>query len=205
MSLRFLLLLSLIQCAFCAEAERGFIRSELFNQHLSHLAFHSGTTKLTLADLFASDAPRTVAVVGVEWGSEVSDFAERSYIVHAIEPLPNFVSHLERLIASNSHWNVHLHPYAAVAERDTGNITLSYDNAGAIATVRTAVLDDLVDAELDVLSVDVQGAELDVLLGAKELLAGPVPRVRSLVRNMRRAWNWRALTRRAVDRDWRMQ
>lgn len=177
------LLLLIATLAVGADALRhGELRAELFDQHLSHLAFHSGVMKMELAAMVAES--RVVAVVGVEWGREVQEFAERGYRVHAVEPLPQFVSYLSRLIEKNSKWDVRLSPIAAVAKRGMGNITLEYDNVEGSAIVQTGVLDDVVDADvqLDVLSVDIQGDELEVLLGATELLAGVSPRVRSMVR-----------------------
>lgn len=174
----------LVPFAACDRFPRGHIHRTLYDQRLSHLAFHSGSLKPALARL-VSDPPRatasSVAVVGVEWGAEVVDLAEVGYHVYAFEPVGKFVTHLEATLKENPHLNVTLLPIAAVAERNAGNITLEYGNAGVKEEVRTGVVDDFVEGELAVLSVDVQGSELEVLKGAKRLLGGPKPAVRSMV------------------------
>ncbi len=174
----------LVLCALaCDSFPHGEIRSDLYDQNLSHIAFHSNAFKLELSSLVApSPSSASIAVVGVEWGNEVLYFAELGYHVYAFEPLSKFVNHLDGILRQNPALNVTLVPIAAIAARNAGNITLKYDNANVSESVATGVVDDYVREELAVLSVDVQGEELEVLRGCSQLLAGPKPAVRSLVR-----------------------
>lgn len=156
---------------------RGHLGDVLFAQGMSHVAFHEPSMKLALARLFSGGA-RTVGVVGVEWGTEVHLFAQNGYTVHAFEPMPAFHAAMEKTIRMNAlhaaagrstRWNVRLHQVAAGAD-NTGTMDIKYE--GRQTKVRRGRLDDFVRDELAVLSVDIQGAELDVLQGARKLL-GP--------------------------------
>lgn len=174
----------LLAAALGAAFPRGHVHRTLYDQRLSHLAFHSGDLKPALARLVSDPATSaaSVAVVGVEWGAEVVALAEIGFHVYAFEPVAKFVAHLEEVLKEKPHLNVTVLPIAAVAERNVGNVTLEYPNAGVSESVASGIVDDFVKGELAVLSIDVQGNELEVLQGAKHLLSGVKPAVRSMVR-----------------------
>lgn len=160
-----------------APPARGHLGGTLLSQGLSHVAFHAPATKLLLARLLGGPS-RSVGVVGVEWGAEATLFAQRGYTVHAFEPMPAFHAALAKRIAINAaraaegveqKWDVRLHQIAAGAE-SSGSMDVRYQ--GRSTRVQRGRIDAYVRGELDVLSVDIQGGELDVLRGAKGLL-GP--------------------------------
>uniref|UniRef100_A0A7S1T7W1 Methyltransferase FkbM domain-containing protein n=1 Tax=Compsopogon caeruleus TaxID=31354 RepID=A0A7S1T7W1_9RHOD len=136
----------------------------LYNQGLSHIAFHQDRVKMHLANLVASR--RTAIVVGVEWGAEVAAFASRNYKVHAFEPLAVFHDRLAQRVRDNQ-WNVNLYKIAA-GSAGAGKINLTYNNNHE--EVAVGKVDDYVSEEVDVFSVDVQGVEFEVLRGAERLI-----------------------------------
>ncbi len=136
------------------------------------MAFHSNLFKLRLASLVKQY--NRVAVVGVEWGSEVRALGSAGYEVHAFEPLTKFHTHTKN-IATSAGWNVHMYKVAAGATSG-GTIELKYD--GFVDNAKLAKVDDFLSSKLDVLSVDIQGNEYDVLVGARNLISGG--KVRSL-------------------------
>lgn len=142
----------------------------LHHQSLSHLSLHSSPFQLYLASLFTSKA---IAIVGVEWGSDLRHFASSSFRVHAVEPATKFLTHLRAEISANPHWDVTLHPFAA------GNISgpiiqINYGNENVVENVTQRRLDDMLREHLAVLTVDIQGDELYVLQGASALLPASV-------------------------------
>ena len=149
-----------------------------------------------LAALFAPRPVRVVLDVGANIGYETDRYLRRfpEAVVHALEPTPS--THARLAAAYRDHPRVHLH--AAAASDTTGTAALQVDDhtygggsnsllahserfladqAGArfqaveVATIR---LDDLAAAEgldhVDLLKVDVEGAELLALTGAARLL-----------------------------------
>lgn len=144
---------------------RGIISDVLYRQGLSHVAFHSVLFKLHLAKLILST--KRVAVVGVEWGDEVRAFGAAGYEVHAFEPLSKFHDNAKQ-VAEASGWNVHMYKVAA-GSTSGGELRLKYQR-NVVEVVKRARLDDYLNVELDVLSIDIQGNEYDVLQGAENLI-----------------------------------
>lgn len=148
----------------------GHVSPLLYVQSLSHFAFHAEVLQKTLANPYS---PSRVAIVGVEYGRDVAHFARSSYDVIAVEPLPTYVSHLRSLIRDHPDWSITLHAVAAGNPSGSSqNVTISYGE-NVEKTVPLRKLDDLVKGEnrsLAVLSIDIQGDELDVLRGAKAIL-----------------------------------
>lgn len=170
---------SVISCAWSestasASAPSHFAHGEinplLHAQGLSHFAFHNAPVQTALAALFA---PRTVTIVGVEWGNDVVRFANAGYHVIAVEPVAKFIAHLNDLIKRHPHWNLTVLPFAATNQSDA-SLHLRYDNEDVVETVPTTRLDDHIDERMAVLSADVQGDELAVLQGSARLLRDSV-------------------------------
>jgi FkbM family methyltransferase len=103
-------------------------------------------------------------------------------IVHAIEPCDANLALLERNIHSSGLHNIHVHACAAGAERSqrTFHITdSSFDhgfyshpigNAVRGIIVQQIPLDELTDGPVDVIKIDVEGAEIDVLNGMTRIV-----------------------------------
>ena len=142
----------------------------LHAQGLSHLFFHSPRAKVWLASLFARPPrARAVAIVGLEWGAELAPLADAAFRVYAFEPAAEFLAHARALVARHPRWNVSL-VAAAAGNVAHGFLDLRYQNARAAERVPRTVLDRHVREPLAVLSLDIQGDELDVLQGATRLL-----------------------------------
>lgn len=108
-------------------------------------------------------------MVGVEWGSEVFPLAAAGFSVYAFEPASKFVAHLRDQVRGHPEWNVTIVPIAAGKEKG-GSVALEYDNEGVSEDVERGVVDDYVKEGLAVLSVDIQGDELEVLEGSGEVI-----------------------------------
>lgn len=167
-----------------AVPRRGHLGDALFRQGLSHVVFHDIRAKSRLASLVGlSDGSKgAIGVVGVEFGGEVTMLAAEGYTVHAFEPMPKFLSIVEAKLGRNAaaaakglepRWDVRLHRIAAGSQRN-GSVLLKYQTEAANerAKVRVGRVDDYVAQELVVLSVDIQGSEIDVLRGASRLING---------------------------------
>jgi FkbM family methyltransferase len=107
--------------------------------------------------------------------------------VHAFEPTPAVVDWLRRNVALNDLHNVVINPVAL--SNAAGDVELFFDpmepvsnsivslwHATGVATVPATTLDEYVGraglAAVDVLKIDVEGAEIMALEGAGRLLAG---------------------------------
>lgn len=144
----------------------GHVHPLLHDQALSHFALHSFGVQKALVSLFE---PRSLAIVGVEWGTDVRQFAESGYHVYAVEPASKYVNNLNGLLEEHPTWNVTVLPFAA-GNASGGSMHLTYDNDHVSETVSVHRLEDHISEPLAVLSVDVQGDELAVLQGAERLL-----------------------------------
>jgi len=143
------------------------VNSVLYRQGISHIAFHSPGFKILLLSLV--HFRNQVAVVGVEYGEEVLQLARHGYTVHAFEPMTPFHDSVKE-ISKNERLKVHMHKMAAGSDRN-GTMDVEYrtDIQHINETVPRGRIEDYVHGELDVLSVDIQGNELDVLKGAQRL------------------------------------
>lgn len=162
---------------------QSVISDVLYTQRLSHIAFHNNALRGVLVDLVSNNSQHqtVIVVVGVEWGTEVEYFANKGYAVYAFEPLSRFVKHLQATLKQNPQWNVTVLPVAAGSTRDAF-VQVTYPNANITEYVKAATVDDYVHDEVTVLSIDIQGNELDVLKGCTALIKREKPLVRSLVR-----------------------
>jgi FkbM family methyltransferase len=111
--------------------------------------------------------------------------------VVAIEPAGDNIAVLRENIAANGLDNVVVLPVAAGRAHEVRDLFLRgetsavnslfresvYAAVTGVEPVRVAPLDDLVDADPDLVKIDVEGAELDVLAGMTRLLRRPAIRL----------------------------
>ncbi|MBW3534383.1 MAG: FkbM family methyltransferase [Gemmatimonadetes bacterium] len=109
--------------------------------------------------------------------------------VHVVEPAPDNVRLLEAMVTLNGFSQISIHAVAAgrasgmraLQMMDHGDSHGFYPHPLATRTASLNVpvhrLDELVEPPVDVIKVDVEGAELDVLEGATGLLAADPPPV----------------------------
>ena len=127
--------------------------------------------------------------LGANAGYYAMTFAQRTTnCVHAFEPMPEFQELLQRHLRVNQVLNVVVHALAvseSSGTREFSNVAASlgntyvassssFDLSNSTITVNTVSLDDLVYVRNleppNVIKIDVEGAELDVLMGAKRVL-----------------------------------
>lgn len=171
----------------------GMVQPALHRQHLSHHSLHFSTLPQLLANISASIRPtselqqKSIAViVGVEYGPDVRRFANEGYHVIAFEPMELFYNFVrERIVDTHPEWAIDLRNIALGNESDT-IVNIDYRNFTAVPVPATT-LDALfvfhgeenraewegktvLHQDVAVMSIDVQGFELDVLQGAVEFL-----------------------------------
>lgn len=123
-----------------------------------------------------------------------ADYVGKRGAVHSFEPTPNTFAQLQVNVKLNGFACIHLNQLAVAEQSGTSNLFLYKQNAmnslsrqdwvgtplGQVA-VETISLDEYIDAEgldtVNLLKLDVEGAELGVLKGARRLLSGPNPPV----------------------------
>ena len=100
--------------------------------------------------------------------------------VYAIEPIPQTITILKANVKINECFNVIVHEKAAWSSRDKLTLKIPGKWYGLVSAFRNGVniivdattLDELLQAEdqIDCIKIDVEGAELRVLQGAKKVL-----------------------------------
>lgn len=154
---------------------RGHFSSLLWDQGMAHDQFHLQPMKDRILNLVRKY--NRIAVVGVSGGSEVLTWARRGYEVHAFEPMAASIDHLRKNGKGLSDMIIH---HVAATNTNSGFMTVKYKPMNWTARVKQARVDSKLHGKaVDVLSVDVQGAEWPVLEGAMKLLETP-GKVRSL-------------------------
>jgi len=166
-------------------ASLGGHRFLLPKQFVSHYIFHE-YEPLTRRVFLESLGPGMVVIdVGAHIGFYTVIAAKavgESGIIHAVEPCSQTLEFLKANVTLNQLMNVHVHPFAA--GRESGprlfNITGSSDSHGFYShpntkTVRTIEveqvrLDNLIQGRVDAIKIDVEGAEIEVLDGMKDIL-----------------------------------
>src|SRR5690606_37949249 len=123
--------------------------------------------------------------------------------VYAVEPFPNSIAVLESNIELNALTNVRVLQSAAGAQREKRLLYLHeystlnslYADLNKPVTSKTLEvdvvrLDDVVQPPVDLVKIDVEGAELEVLAGFSGILAGSQPPI--LIIEWSLAWQQRA-------------
>lgn len=169
----------------------GGLRLSLPTRFAHHYAIedYEPLTRRVFADALAPGM--TVADVGAHVGYYTILAARRvgpAGTVHAVEPCAETLAFLERNLALNEVTNVVVHPYAAGAARRNRvlHVTGSSDSHGfyphplteTLRTVEVAEtpLSEVLDGRVDVVKIDVEGAEIEVLDGMREALLEAPPR-----------------------------
>lgn len=175
----------------------GVIQPLLHRQYLSHSALHRSSLPLILANLSAALAPplavgtdnqgmrkkSTVVIVGVEYGKDLSNFAEDGHKMIAFEPMPHFYSQVSTVVQTYNDntaqtdlkWDVDLRNVALGNSSVIGTtVNLHYRNFTVIpvnaSTLDVELYSSHNDHDICVMSVDVQGFELSVIQGGLQLL-----------------------------------
>jgi len=145
--------------------QSGYVHDVFSRQGISYIGFHAKELKLRLASLVHKTGK--VVVAGVKHEGEVQFMAQAGYEIYAFEPLQRHYEAIRKLSERRPHWMVHLHK-VVLGNRSGGTVKLSRGGEN----VHRAQIDDYIapTEEIDVLSVDIQGNELEVLQGAKKLL-----------------------------------
>lgn len=154
-------------------AERGLIHPLLHRQGLCHYLFHGTYLEELLASKLGESADRSILIIGAEWGNDVKHFAKIGYRVIAFEPLSTFHNLLKAYFLKSpsagpdgNRANVSLFNLAAGHKSGTSLITYQ----GNQQKVPVVLIDDKVHEAISILKVEVQGNELEVLLGARKLI-----------------------------------
>jgi FkbM family methyltransferase len=133
------------------------------------------------------DSPRKGCFVdvGAHVGKYTLRLAREYEIVHAVEPIPSNLAGLEINLGQNPHLRarVEIHPFAAWST-DNHRIIISDDGpysshhrGNASLIVQTRRLDSLVSERVDLVKIDVEGAEAAVLEGMTRILARDRPKL----------------------------
>jgi FkbM family methyltransferase len=128
---------------------------------------------------------------GANTGQTIDRFlaSYRSPVIHAFEPIPDAVRQLS--VKYRSKENIHIHSYALGAEKKTVSFHVT-DNLVSSSilkptalnrayhgtrmdiqqtiTVQQVRLDDILEGEIDIVKLDLQGYELEALEGCGQLL-----------------------------------
>ncbi|MEO7727005.1 MAG: FkbM family methyltransferase [Burkholderiales bacterium] len=130
-----------------------------------------------------------IVEVGAYVGNHVVYYARfmRPRSILVLEPNPASIALLRRNLAENAVTAVDLSALGTAAAGTAANYDLiceSTDNSGASrlvhspgGVVKSAPLDDLIAGGVDFIKIDVEGMELDVLAGARRVIAESRPKI----------------------------
>ena len=122
--------------------------------------------------------------IGANVGLYTLLFSKYSKFVYAFEPLPRNISYLYRTLALNNAVNVLVVPYAVSEENGfawfqegehTSEGKLDKKGTQPVAVISLDYFIEKIKKYPQILKIDVEGAELDVLKGANNLLSNQKP------------------------------
>lgn len=123
-----------------------------------------------------------IADIGANTGNHTLFFARvlKASTVIPVEPNPDAIRHLKRMIAENSLENVDPSLLGIAVGASSGHAQVITGRRGHLGTARMKMIDDgsvpvrpldeLITETIDVLKIDVEDMEIDVLKGAEELI-----------------------------------
>lgn len=153
---------------------------------VNHYVFHNYEPVTRKALMGAVRPDGTFVDVGAHIGFYALLAAKKngpSGKVHAVEPSEENLEYLRENLTLNGIVNVDVHPFAvgAVHEKRTFHLTGSSDSHGFYKhpltetvreiTVQCVPLDEIVSEKVELIKIDVEGAELEALEGMKRILA----------------------------------
>lgn len=129
---------------------------------------------------------RTACDVGANIGEITYSLAQFCQTVHSFEPVQNTYALLEKNVEQNRLTNVKTYNMGLGAVHETAEISLSNNTCGANArvagktksstqTMQILPLDSLNLTTVDIIKIDVEGYELDVLVGGEQTILRDLP------------------------------
>jgi FkbM family methyltransferase len=180
----------LVQACVGTHVDVAGARVEVSGSLAMRLSVVAGNLRIHRLIDAAAGRGATVVDVGANIGYNTVYAARRvtgTGRVIAIEPAPDNLAVLQRNIAVNNLHNVAVKAIAAGRDHGTRDFFLRgeisavnsffpescYAAVTSVTPVTVAPLDDLVDGDVALVKIDVEGAELDVLAGMPRLLRRP--------------------------------
>ena len=109
--------------------------------------------------------------------------------VHAFEPIKHLAEQIEKSVDINSFSNVTVHNVACGSARGTAQISVPAKNSGGASIARApkdsqdtlsidvAPVDEMMYQKVDIIKIDVEGFELQALMGMKETISTHKPKI----------------------------
>jgi FkbM family methyltransferase len=168
-------------------AKRLFVPGALYIRYLYRKELRRGEREITLIPQLA-DPARVALDIGANKGAYAFALLGHCRELHAFEPNPK----LFRVLSRWAKGKAHLHPIALSDATGEAGLLVprsakGYSNQGAslstikvqgdhgVVRVRTARLDDLDIRDVGFMKIDVEGAEMAVLDGARDTIARDRP------------------------------
>lgn len=135
---------------------------------------------------FMKPDARTACDIGANIGEITYSLSQFCQQVHAFEPVQDTYDLLVKNVSQNQLANVKTYNLGVGAVHETAEITLSSNTCGANArvagktkaatqTMQIVPLDSLNLAAVDIMKIDVEGYELDVLVGGEQTILRDLP------------------------------
>ena len=168
-------------------AKRLLVPGALYIRYLYRKALRRGEREIHLIPSLA-DPARTALDIGANKGVYTFALLNHCRRVHAFEPNPKLFRVLKRWATGKAElYDIALSDETGEADLLVPRSSKGYSNQGAslseikvqgdhgIARVRTSRLDDMDIHDIGFMKIDVEGAEMAVLRGAKETIARDKP------------------------------